>query len=155
MPKSVTELKASIVNKSAKVGVIGLGYVGLPLIRAFMCRPAFARWASTSTRPRSSGCWPGKATSATFPPSGSPTASRPSKFTPTADMKRLAEADALLICVPTPLSESRDPDLTYVESHGPADRRRAAARPAGRAGKHDLSGHDPRRRAADPGEPAA
>jgi UDP-N-acetyl-D-glucosamine dehydrogenase len=31
-------------------------------------------------------------------------------------MKRLAEADALLICVPTPLSESRDPDLEYVET---------------------------------------
>jgi UDP-N-acetyl-D-glucosamine dehydrogenase len=37
------------------------------------------------------------------------------KFTPTADLKRMAEADCLLICVPTPLSESRDPDLYYVE----------------------------------------
>jgi UDP-N-acetyl-D-glucosamine dehydrogenase len=37
------------------------------------------------------------------------------KFDPTADMTRLAEADAILICVPTPLSETRDPDLTYVE----------------------------------------
>ena len=36
MPKSVPELKASILNKSATVGVIGLGYVGLPLIRAFV-----------------------------------------------------------------------------------------------------------------------
>jgi UDP-N-acetyl-D-glucosamine dehydrogenase len=36
------------------------------------------------------------------------------KFTPTTDMTRLAEADAILICVPTPLSDSRDPDLTYV-----------------------------------------
>ena len=38
------------------------------------------------------------------------------KFEPTADMKRLNEADVLLICVPTPLSDSRDPDLKYVES---------------------------------------
>jgi UDP-N-acetyl-D-glucosamine dehydrogenase len=38
------------------------------------------------------------------------------KFTPTSDMKRMAEADALLICVPTPLSDSRDPDLAYVEA---------------------------------------
>ncbi|MGD0384315.1 MAG: nucleotide sugar dehydrogenase, partial [Thermoguttaceae bacterium] len=35
---------------------------------------------------------------------------------PTADMRRLAEADALLICVPTPLNETRDPDLTYIEN---------------------------------------
>ena len=34
---------------------------------------------------------------------------------PTADMRRLGEADALLICVPTPLNDSRDPDLTFVE----------------------------------------
>ena len=33
-----------------------------------------------------------------------------------ADMKRLSEADALLICVPTPLNESRDPDLVYIEN---------------------------------------
>jgi UDP-N-acetyl-D-glucosamine dehydrogenase len=41
---------------------------------------------------------------------------RQNQFEPTADMKRLAEADVLLICVPTPLSESRDPDLCYVEA---------------------------------------
>jgi UDP-N-acetyl-D-glucosamine dehydrogenase len=34
---------------------------------------------------------------------------------PTADMARLVEADCIIICVPTPLSESRDPDLSYVE----------------------------------------
>ncbi|HID21173.1 MAG TPA: nucleotide sugar dehydrogenase [Planctomycetaceae bacterium] len=37
------------------------------------------------------------------------------RFEPTADMNRLAEPDCLLICVPTPLSDSRDPDLRYVE----------------------------------------
>ncbi len=38
------------------------------------------------------------------------------QFQPTADMTRLGEPDTLLICVPTPLSDSRDPDLTYVET---------------------------------------
>ncbi|MFT5527952.1 MAG: UDP-N-acetyl-D-glucosamine dehydrogenase, partial [Pirellulaceae bacterium] len=37
-------------------------------------------------------------------------------FVATADMKRLSEADTVLICVPTPLTDSRDPDLSYVES---------------------------------------
>jgi UDP-N-acetyl-D-glucosamine dehydrogenase len=37
-------------------------------------------------------------------------------FDPTSDMDRLDEPDAILICVPTPLTQSRDPDLTYVES---------------------------------------
>jgi UDP-N-acetyl-D-glucosamine dehydrogenase len=38
------------------------------------------------------------------------------RFTATADMQRLAEADALIICVPTPLNESRDPDMSCIES---------------------------------------
>ncbi|NQT14029.1 MAG: nucleotide sugar dehydrogenase, partial [Planctomycetes bacterium] len=38
------------------------------------------------------------------------------KFVPTSDMQRLCVPDVLLICVPTPLSESRDPDLGYVEA---------------------------------------
>jgi UDP-N-acetyl-D-glucosamine dehydrogenase len=41
---------------------------------------------------------------------------RTERFSATSDMARLAEADAILICVPTPLSESRDPDLSYVEN---------------------------------------
>ena len=54
-------------------------------------------------------------------------------------MARLAEADALLICVPTPLNESRDPDLIFVEKTAEADRRRLTSRPVDRAGEHDLS----------------
>ena len=75
---------------------------------------------------------------------------RQNQFEPTADMERLAEADALLICVPTPLSESRDPDLRYIEATTRFDRRDASARPTRRAGKHDLSRHHARRDAADP-----
>jgi UDP-N-acetyl-D-glucosamine dehydrogenase len=41
---------------------------------------------------------------------------RNGRFTPTCDMRRLAEPDAILICVPTPLSESRDPDVSYIEA---------------------------------------
>ena len=72
-------------------------------------------------------------------------------FAPTADMRRMAEADALLICVPTPLSDSRDPDLLYVEATARQIAAVSAARPTGRAGKHDLSQHHPGRGAADPG----
>src|SRR5690606_15670433 len=46
--------------------------------------------------------------------------SREGRFEATADMGRLKEADALLICVPTPLSDSRDPDLKYIELTGEA-----------------------------------
>ncbi len=49
------------------------------------------------------------------------------RFVPTADMRRLGEPDALLICVPTPLNETRDPDLTYIEQT--AEQIAAALRP--------------------------
>ena len=70
---------------------------------------------------------------------------RERRFEPTADMGRLAEADCIIICVPTPLNDSRDPDLTYVEGTARVDREDAARGPARRAGEHDASDHDPRR----------
>ena len=51
---------------------------------------------------------------------------REKQFEPTADMRRLAEADCIIICVPTPLTESRDPDLSYVEGTAQIDRQDAA-----------------------------
>ena len=40
------------------------------------------------------------------------------KFFATADFTRLPEADAIIICVPTPLNEHREPDMTYIENSG-------------------------------------
>jgi UDP-N-acetyl-D-glucosamine dehydrogenase len=116
-------LKDAILGKSAKVGVIGLGYVGLPLIRSFIAAgfhtlgydvdPEKVKklQAGQSYIKHISAEWIAECV-------GSGT------FTPTADMGRLDEADALLICVPTPLNESRDPDLSYIE----ATSRQVAAR---------------------------
>jgi UDP-N-acetyl-D-glucosamine dehydrogenase len=102
-----------IANKQAKVGIVGLGYVGLPLAQAFVDagfptigfdvdKQKVAQLLSGQCYIRHiSSAWIGECVSS-------------GKFSPTADMQRLAEADAVLICVPTPLSESRDPDLSYV-----------------------------------------
>ncbi|MGA2062204.1 MAG: nucleotide sugar dehydrogenase [Thermoguttaceae bacterium] len=107
------KLEEAIRNRSAKVGVIGLGYVGLPLIRAFISggfkTMGFDVDQAKVDKLRSgqsyikhiSSEWISKHVS-------------DGNFEPTADMRRLAEADALLICVPTPLNETRDPDLTYI-----------------------------------------
>ena len=57
--------------------------------------------------------------------------------------------------MPTPLTDAREPDLTYVVNSAEADRRAAAARPARRPREHDLPGHDPRRRPARSWRPAA
>ena len=110
-----TPLEQAIREKTAVVGVIGLGYVGLPLIRAFIAAgyrtmgfdvdatKVERLLAGQSYIGHISGEWIAQCI-------GNKT------FIPTADMRRMAEADALLICVPTPLSDSRDPDLTYIEA---------------------------------------
>ena len=79
------------------------------------------------TRLRSISFWPDEVTSKHIPAEWIARYVADGSFSPTADMRRLGEPDALLICVPTPLNESRDPDLTYIEQT--AEQIAAALRP--------------------------
>lgn len=111
---SHSALKKAIADKSARIGVIGLGYVGLPLIRAFIAA-GYRTIGFDVDRTKVDRLLKGESYIGHISSQWISECVNGGKFEPTADMKRLAEADALLICVPTPLSESRDPDLTYVE----------------------------------------
>ena len=109
------ELERSIREKSALVGVIGLGYVGLPLINAFVSAGFRCLGFDVDQQKveilqsgKSYIKHIGEATIAKWITEG--------QFDATADMSRLKEPDVLLICVSTPLSASRDPDLSYIES---------------------------------------
>jgi UDP-N-acetyl-D-glucosamine dehydrogenase len=108
-------LEALIRNKSARVGVIGLGYVGLPLIRAFT-GAGFRTLGFDVDQTKVDRLLRGESYIGHIASDWIAGCVREQKFEPTSDMNRLSEADCLLICVPTPLSESRDPDLTFVES---------------------------------------
>ena len=101
--------------RSAKVGVVGLGYVGLPLIRAFSAA-GFRTLGFDIDRAKVTDLLAGRSYIAHISSDWIQQSVRSEAFEPTSDMSRLAEADAILICVPTPLSESRDPDLTYIEA---------------------------------------
>lgn len=108
-------LEEAILQRTAKVGVMGLGYVGLPLIRAFVA--AGYRTLGFDVDPEKvRRLQAGESYIEHIPPEWIAQCVREQKFVPTADMRRLAEADAILICVPTPLNETRDPDLTYIEA---------------------------------------
>lgn len=111
---SHSALKKAIADKSARIGVIGLGYVGLPLIRAFIAA-GYRTIGFDVDQTKVDRLLKGESYIGHISSQWISECVNGGKFEPTADMKRLAEADALLICVPTPLSESRDPDLTYVE----------------------------------------
>ena len=103
-----------VAEKSAVVGVIGLGYVGLPLLRAFM-NAGFSAIGYDVDQRKVDSLQKGKSYIEHIPDLWIQEWIASGKFKATADKIDLAGADAILICVPTPLSESRDPDLYYVE----------------------------------------
>ena len=109
------ELAQKIANKTAKVGIIGLGYVGLPLISAFT-NAGFKCIGFDVDGEKVRLLKQGKSYIKHISSDRIADWISRGVLDPTNDMSRLAEADALLICVPTPLNASRDPDLQYIES---------------------------------------
>jgi UDP-N-acetyl-D-glucosamine dehydrogenase len=105
-------LRARIEGKTARVGVIGLGYVGLPLTRVFAERGfpvlGFDIDPHKVARLQRGESYIGHISASAVQEM------RRHGFEATDRFERLAEADAILICVPTPLTDAREPDLTYV-----------------------------------------
>lgn len=107
-------LQEKIAGKTAVIGVIGLGYVGLPLIRAFT-RAGFKTMGFDVDQTKVDKLKAGKSYIKHIDSAAISKLINDKVFEPTADMGRLGEADCIIICVPTPLNESRDPDLSYIE----------------------------------------
>jgi UDP-N-acetyl-D-glucosamine dehydrogenase len=103
-----------IESKQAVIGVVGLGYVGLPLIRAFAAGGLRCMGFDVD-QSKVDKLKAGQSYIKHIDSSAMAQLIRDKQFEPTADMGRLGEADCIIICVPTPLNESRDPDLSYIE----------------------------------------
>ena len=125
------------------VGIIGLGYVGLPLAVAFAQRGLRGDRASTSTRARSRRSRRASPTSRTSP-TRSCAAVAERIHADHALRASWREADAVLICVPTPLTRNREPDLGPLIDADARAREVLQARPAGGARVDHLPGHDAR-----------
>jgi UDP-N-acetyl-D-glucosamine dehydrogenase len=106
---------ASVEDRSCTVGVIGLGYVGLPLIDAFTSA-GFRCLGFDVDASKVQSLKQGKSYIKHIDDAKIVAWSEKKLFDATDDMSRLKEPDALLICVPTPLDDARDPDLKYVVS---------------------------------------
>ncbi|KPJ61784.1 MAG: UDP-N-acetyl-D-glucosamine dehydrogenase [Planctomycetes bacterium DG_23] len=102
-----------IEKKKAKVGVIGLGYVGLPLVMAFG-KAGFRVLGFDVDEEKVAMLNAGKSYIKHIPAGKIAALLEEKKFAATSDFSRLAEPDAILICVPTPLTSSRDPDTSFI-----------------------------------------
>ena len=104
---------ASVKDRSAVIGVIGLGYVGIPLALTAL-RRGFRVVGFDIDAGRVAQINAGTETIKHIPMDDVLAARKEGRFEATADFSWLSEADALLIAVPTPLSRHREPDLSYV-----------------------------------------
>jgi UDP-N-acetyl-D-glucosamine dehydrogenase len=109
-------LLEKIQSKQARVGVIGLGYVGLPLVIEF-CRAGFKVTGFDLDEKKVEMLRKGESYIRHIDSSILKNEVN-GRFSATADCSRLAETDCILICVPTPLNRNREPDMRFVFNTG-------------------------------------
>jgi len=105
------ELLKKIKSRKAKVGIIGLGYVGLPIVIEF-CKTGFPVTGFDVDSRKVESLKQGKSY-IRYIPHAVIKQTLP-RFTPTTDFSKLSHMDCIILCVPTPLNKNREPDMTYV-----------------------------------------
>jgi UDP-N-acetyl-D-glucosamine dehydrogenase len=113
--KAFAALQDSILDRSAKVGVIGLGYVGLPLA-AVIARAGFATVGFDIDSEKVDLINAGKSYIDGVKNSSLAELKKKKSLEASANFTGLSISDVIIICVPTPLTRHREPDLSYVES---------------------------------------
>jgi UDP-N-acetyl-D-glucosamine dehydrogenase len=104
-----------VEQRHAVIGVIGLGYVGLPLV-VTIANSGFETLGFDIDSSKVAMLESGKSYIGHLPASIITKVFRERKLEVTIDFSRLAEVDYIIICVPTPLNRHREPDLTFVEA---------------------------------------
>ena len=111
----INELLARIEEKTYTVGIIGLGYVGLPLMYTFH-KEGMPVIGYDIDQAKVSNIQSGTPYIKHLGEEMMQSLSQSDRCAATTDFSRLTEADAVLLCVPTPLNQYREPDMSYVIS---------------------------------------
>ena len=109
-----SQLKARIATREAKIGVIGLGYVGLPLTLLYMDQGFLVTGFDIDQR-KVDALMEGKSYIYRIPGEEIQEA-RAKGLVATSEFRRLAEMDAIIICVPTPLNDYQEPDTSFISN---------------------------------------
>jgi UDP-N-acetyl-D-glucosamine dehydrogenase len=108
-------LLKKIDTKNATVGIIGLGYVGLPLVLRF-AEENFTVTGFDIDKSKVDVLNSGKSYIKHIPESKIKEIIQTNKFSATTDFSRLKDTDCILICVPTPLNDNKEPNLAYIKN---------------------------------------
>ena len=106
-------LLKKIKTRDARVGVIGLGYVGLPLVRLFASK-GFSVTGIDVDQGKIDRLARGQSYIKSVPSDLLAKLAREKRFTATTDYRKLAALDAVIICVPTPLTVDGKPDVSFI-----------------------------------------
>ncbi len=109
-----SQLRSRIEDHTASIGIIGMGYVGLPLALLFTGERFHVTGFDVDQKKVDSLC---RGQSYIYRiPSAEIEIAKDRGFRSTSDYARLSEMDAVIICVPTPLDHHREPDLSFIRS---------------------------------------
>jgi UDP-N-acetyl-D-glucosamine dehydrogenase len=110
--KTTDSLATKLENRTARIGVIGLGYVGLPLVLLFS-EEDFRITGFDIDAKKIEVLGRGGSYIVRIPETEIQ-AAKSKGFSATADYSRISEMDAIIICVPTPLDDHHEPDLSFI-----------------------------------------
>ena len=117
MSAAGAQLLNALHQKTARVGVIGLGYVGLPLANLFH-QKGFQVVGFDIDQRKIDSLQGGKSYIGHIADARVVELMADGRFIPTVDFAKIGEVDTVSICVPTPLDDYREPDLSFIESTG-------------------------------------
>src|SRR5215207_2137397 len=107
------EIKKLIASRAARVGVIGLGYVGLPLLVEFASKGFSAVGFEVDVK-KAEAINRGESYIGDVAPAAVRELAATGRLRATTDFDELASCDAIIICVPTPLRKTKEPDISYI-----------------------------------------
>ncbi len=111
------DIKNLIAERSARIGVIGLGYVGLPLIVEFALKD-FEGVGFEVDQKKADAINAGKSYIVDVTDENVKKCVENGKLKATTDFAELEKCDVIIICVPTPLRKTKDPDMSYILAAG-------------------------------------
>lgn len=110
-----SRLTKKLSEKTARIGIVGLGYVGLPLARVSV-KGGYSVLGYDNSEEKIETLRAGSSPIKTFSDHWVQKTTSEGTFSPSGDPSHLRDADIILICVPTPLRDDRIPDTSYIES---------------------------------------